>query len=64
MQDKRTPSPPTGGPRGWGVQVGGWVGCLVLRQSQNNPPPQWYKTGLRCTAARNTLNNVVMTMRL
>ena len=24
----------------------------------------WYRTGLRCSAARKTLNNVVMTMRL
>ena len=24
----------------------------------------WYGTGLRCSAARKTLNNVVMTMRL
>ena len=24
----------------------------------------WYRIGLRCSAARTTLNNVVMTMRL
>ena len=24
----------------------------------------WYRTGLRCSAASKTLNNVVMTMRL
>ena len=30
----------------------------------NTNHPVWYTTGLCCSAARNTLNNVVMTMRL
>ena len=43
-----------------------------LSLSLYNPPPPpplsnhlvWYRTGLRCSAASKTLNNVVMTMRL
>ena len=53
------------------------VGCSWMCDLMpgTTPPPNpnqctasshlvWYRTGLRCSAASKTLNNVVMTMRL
>ena len=51
------------------VWLGGWFGLGRVGVRQIPPPPPvdhlvWYRTGLRCSAASMTLNNVVMTMRL
>ena len=60
-------TPPT-----WDIFLTQWP-CILARWYKHPAPTLptpvsnhlvWYRTGLRCSAARITLNNVVMTMRL